>query len=119
MAHQRAIWESVSSGQRVSHGPAQRLRPERLRQKRRIGRNLLDRVRFAIAGNEQDLLFGLVGKLSAVVGPLMYGGIVLILQPRLGTLAYQVAILSLLVLMVIGVAILRRVPQPPPSELEA
>ncbi len=64
-------------------------------------------------------LFGLVGKLSAVVGPLMYGGIVLILQPQLGTLAYQVAILSLLVLMVIGVAILRDVPQPPSSELEA
>jgi UMF1 family MFS transporter len=64
-------------------------------------------------------LFGLVGKLSAVVGPLMYGGIVLILQPQLGTLAYQIAILSLLVLMVIGVAILRGVPQPPPSELEA
>jgi hypothetical protein len=49
----------------------------------------------------------------------MYGGIVLILQPQLGTLAYQVAILSLLVLMVIGVAILRDVPQPPSSELEA
>lgn len=64
-------------------------------------------------------LFGLVGKLSAVVGPLMYGGIVLILQPQLGTLAYQVAILSLLVLMLIGLAILRGVPQPPPAEIEA
>jgi UMF1 family MFS transporter len=64
-------------------------------------------------------LFGLVGKLSAVVGPLMYGGIVLILQPQLGTLAYQIAILSLLVLMLIGLAILRGVPQPPPAEIKA
>lgn len=61
-------------------------------------------------------LFGLVGKLSAVVGPLMYGGIVLILQPQLGTLAYQIAILSLLALMLIGIVILRSVPQPPVVE---
>jgi UMF1 family MFS transporter len=63
-------------------------------------------------------LFGLVGKLSAVVGPLMYGGIVLILQPQLGTLAYQIAILSLLVLMLIGLAIVRGVPQPPAMEVQ-
>ncbi|MEO8510339.1 MAG: MFS transporter [Chloroflexota bacterium] len=63
-------------------------------------------------------LFGLVGKLSAVVGPLTYGGIVLILQPRLGTLAYQIAILSLLVLMLIGLVILRGVPQPPAVEAQ-
>jgi UMF1 family MFS transporter len=58
-------------------------------------------------------LFGLVGKLSAVVGPILYGGIVLLLEPSLGRGAYQVAILSLLVLLAIGVWILRAVPEPP------
>ena len=57
-------------------------------------------------------LFGLVGKLSAVVGPILYGTIVLVLEPSMGRGAYQVAILSLLVLMVVGVAILRGVPEP-------
>jgi MFS transporter, UMF1 family len=51
-------------------------------------------------------LFGLVGKLSAVVGPILYGTIILLLEERLGTVAYQIAILSLLLLMVIGVWIL-------------
>ena len=60
-------------------------------------------------------LFGLVGKLSAVVGPIVYGTIVLVLEPSLDRGAYQVAILSLLVLMVIGVWILRPVPEPPPT----
>ncbi len=58
-------------------------------------------------------LFGLVGKLSAVVGPILYGTIVLVLEPSLDTGAYQVAILSLLALMVVGVWILRGVPEPP------
>jgi UMF1 family MFS transporter len=57
-------------------------------------------------------LFGLVGKLSAVVGPILYGTIVLLLEPSLDRGAYQVAILSLLALMVIGVWILRDVPEP-------
>ena len=55
-------------------------------------------------------LYGLVGKLSAVIGPLAYGGLVAILLPSMGTGAYQVAILSLLVLMVIGLLIIRGVP---------
>ena len=64
-------------------------------------------------------LFGLVGKLSAVVGPVLYGTIVLLLEPSLDRGAYQVAILSLLALMVIGVWILRAVPEPPlPAELD-
>ena len=59
-------------------------------------------------------LYGLAGKLSAVVGPLLYGVIVATLDPdRVGPIAYQVAILSLLVLMVIGILIVRGVPEPP------
>jgi UMF1 family MFS transporter len=64
-------------------------------------------------------LYGMAGKLSAVVGPLLFGWIVLILDPeRNGPFAYQIAILSLLVLMVIGFLIVRRVPEgaPPPSD---
>ncbi len=57
-------------------------------------------------------LYGLAGKFSAVIGPLLYGGIVFALLPTLGQGAYQVAILSLLVLMVIGFAIVRTVPEP-------
>ncbi|HET7685161.1 MAG TPA: MFS transporter [Candidatus Limnocylindria bacterium] len=61
-------------------------------------------------------LYGLAGKLSAVIGPLMYGAIIFVLDPeRIGPVAYQVAILSLLVLMVIGVLIVRGVPEPPPA----
>jgi UMF1 family MFS transporter len=59
-------------------------------------------------------LYGLAGKLSAVIGPLLYGVIVATLDPdRVGRIAYQVAILSLLVLMVIGILIVRGVPEPP------
>jgi MFS transporter, UMF1 family len=55
-------------------------------------------------------LYGLAGKASAVVGPLLYGGIIGLLQPSLGRDAYRIAILSLLLLMVIGFLIVRRVP---------
>jgi UMF1 family MFS transporter len=61
-------------------------------------------------------LYGLAGKLSAVIGPLLYGGIIFWLDPeRSGPIAYQVAILSLLVLMVVGYVIVRGVPEPPPA----
>jgi MFS transporter, UMF1 family len=56
-------------------------------------------------------LYGLAGKFSAVVGPIAYGSIVALLLRPLGKPAYQVAILSLLVLMVIGFLIVRRVPE--------
>jgi UMF1 family MFS transporter len=56
-------------------------------------------------------LYGLAGKLSAVVGPILYGGIVFALLPVMGKGAYQVAILSLLVLMVVGYLIVRGVPE--------
>ena len=56
-------------------------------------------------------LYGLAGKFSAVVGPIAYGSIVGLLLAPLGKTAYQIAILSLLVLMVIGFLIVRRVPE--------
>ncbi|MDQ3880431.1 MAG: MFS transporter [Chloroflexota bacterium] len=55
-------------------------------------------------------LYGLAGKFSAVVGPFLYGSIVGLLLDRLGQAAYQVAILSLLVLMLAGLWIVRAVP---------
>ena len=58
-------------------------------------------------------LFGLVGKLSAVIGPLLYGGIVFVLLEPLGRAAYSVAILSLLALMLVGLWLLRGVGEPP------
>jgi UMF1 family MFS transporter len=58
-------------------------------------------------------LFGLVGKLAAVVGPLLYGFIVFLLLEPLGRGAYSVAILSLLALMLVGLWLLRSVPEPP------
>ncbi|HET9345198.1 MAG TPA: MFS transporter [Candidatus Limnocylindrales bacterium] len=47
-------------------------------------------------------LYGLVGKGSQVIGQLLFGGILLLFQPILGVGAYQLAVLSLLVTMVIG-----------------
>jgi UMF1 family MFS transporter len=56
-------------------------------------------------------LYGLVGKFSAVIGPLIYGIIVASLLSSLGRGAYQVAIASLFVLLLIGTWILRGVPE--------
>jgi UMF1 family MFS transporter len=56
-------------------------------------------------------LYGLAGKFSAVIGPIAYGSIVGLLLGPLGKTAYQIAILSLLVLMVIGYLIVRKVPE--------
>ncbi len=56
-------------------------------------------------------LYGLVGKFSAVIGPVLYGVIVLVLLPPLGKIAYQAAILSLLALLLVGYLIVRRVPE--------
>ena len=65
-------------------------------------------------------LYGLVGKFSAVVGPLVYGAIVAMLLDSLGRGAYQVAIASLFVLLLVGIAILRGVPEgEPESEVAA
>jgi UMF1 family MFS transporter len=56
-------------------------------------------------------LFGLAGKFSAVVGPILYGAIIYFFLEPLGRTAYQIAILSLLVLLGIGYWILRGVPE--------
>lgn len=56
-------------------------------------------------------LYGLVGKLSAVVGPLVYGTVVDLLLRDLGRAAYQLAIASLLGLLLIGIFIMRHVPE--------
>jgi UMF1 family MFS transporter len=47
-------------------------------------------------------LYGLVGKGSQVIGQLAYGAVIFLLFDSLGTGAYQIAVLSLLVTMVIG-----------------
>ncbi|MGH2401340.1 MAG: MFS transporter [Candidatus Limnocylindria bacterium] len=60
-------------------------------------------------------LYGLVGKFSAVVGPLIYGIIVASLLGSLDRGAYQVAIGSLFVLLVVGIWILRGVPEGEPE----
>jgi len=54
-------------------------------------------------------LYGLVGKGSQVVGQLLYGLILLLLFDTLGNGAYQVAVLSLLVTMLIGLWLIRPV----------
>jgi UMF1 family MFS transporter len=54
-------------------------------------------------------LYGLAGKLSAVTGPLLYGTIVAVLFEPLGRGAFQVAILSLFLVMALGLWLLRPV----------
>jgi UMF1 family MFS transporter len=57
-------------------------------------------------------LYGLAGKFSAVSGPLLYGVIVsTLLSAGWGDGAYQLGILSFLVLMLIGFSIVRKVPE--------
>ena len=51
-------------------------------------------------------LYGLVGKGSQVIGTLLYGLILFLFIDRIGIGAYQVAVLSLLVTMLIGVWLL-------------
>ena len=56
-------------------------------------------------------LYGLAGKFSAVTGPVLYGIIVsTLLDAGWGKGAYQMGILSFLILMAIGIALLRTVP---------
>jgi UMF1 family MFS transporter len=47
-------------------------------------------------------IYGLVGKGSQVIGQLLYGALIFLLLDTLGSGAYQVAVLSLLVTMLIG-----------------
>ena len=56
-------------------------------------------------------LYGLAGKFSAVTGPVLYGIIVsTLLDAGWGKGAYQMGILSFLILMLIGIVLLRSVP---------
>jgi UMF1 family MFS transporter len=64
-------------------------------------------------------LYGLVGKASAVVGPILYGTIVALLLDTLDRGAYQVAIGSLFVLLLVGIWILRSVPEGTPGDEQA
>ena len=64
-------------------------------------------------------LYGLVGKFSAVVGPLVYGIIVASLLATLGRDAYRVAIASLFVLLLLGIWILRGGPEGEPENDDA
>jgi MFS-type transporter involved in bile tolerance (Atg22 family) len=67
-------------------------------------------------------LYGLAGKFSAVTGPVLYGVIVSsLLDAGWGKSAYQVGILSFLILMVVGLLLLRGVPDPgtEPGDAEA
>ena len=54
-------------------------------------------------------LYGLVGKGSQVIGQLLFGAIVFLLVDSLGVVAYQIAVLSLLVTMLIGLWLIRPV----------
>jgi MFS transporter, UMF1 family len=54
-------------------------------------------------------IYGLVGKASQVIGQALYGAIVFLLLGPLGIAAYQVAILSLIVTMLIGLWLVRTV----------
>jgi UMF1 family MFS transporter len=64
-------------------------------------------------------LYGLVGKFSAVVGPVVYGAIVATLLGSMDRGAYQIAIASLFILLLVGVWILRGVPAGRPENEEA
>jgi UMF1 family MFS transporter len=56
-------------------------------------------------------LYNLTGKFSAVLGPLLWGTTLLLLDPRqYGQFAYQVAIATLLVMVLIGLALHLRTP---------
>jgi UMF1 family MFS transporter len=59
-------------------------------------------------------LYGLAGKFSAVTGPVLYGATVAtLLDAGWGKTAYQVGIFTFLILMAIGYALLRTVPDRP------
>ncbi|MDQ3127753.1 MAG: MFS transporter [Chloroflexota bacterium] len=54
-------------------------------------------------------LYGLVGKGSQVIGQILYGATIFLLLDRFGVGAYQIAVLSLLVTMLIGYWLIRPV----------
>jgi MFS transporter, UMF1 family len=56
-------------------------------------------------------VYGLAGRASAVVGPVVYGAIVAALVEPLGRGAYQIAIVSLMVPLAVGFALAWRLPR--------
>ncbi len=54
-------------------------------------------------------IYGMVGRFAAITGPLVWGIVVYLLEDR-GTLAYRAAIASLLVMLLAGSWVLRRIP---------
>ena len=56
-------------------------------------------------------LYGLVGKGSSVIGGVLYGLEVFLLQPILGSGAYTVGLLTLLAAMLVGMYLLEGVPE--------
>ncbi len=84
-----------------------------------VDRLMLLRLAPADRVGEMFGLYGLVGKFSAIIGPITYGIIVSTLLSSLGRDAYRVAIASLFVLLLIGIWILRGVPEDEPASEEA
>ncbi len=64
-------------------------------------------------------VYGLVGKASQVIGSLLYGAIVFLLFDTLGNGAYQIAVLSLLGTMLIGLWLVWPVRDDPPVSTQA
>jgi UMF1 family MFS transporter len=63
-------------------------------------------------------LYGLVGKGSQVIGQLLYGVTLFLLLDTFKVGAYQLAVLTLLVTMLIGYWLLRSVPDPGEGSVE-
>ena len=74
-------------------------------------RLLLMRLARAERIGEMLGVYGLVGKLSAIIGPALYTNIVAALLHDLGRGAYQVGIISLFGLLAVGFLLLRGVPE--------
>jgi len=55
-------------------------------------------------------LYGMVGRFSAITGPLVWGGVIYALEGT-GVLAYRAAIVSLLAMLLAGAWVLRGVPE--------
>ena len=56
-------------------------------------------------------IYGMIGRFSAITGPLLWGAIVYLLEGT-GALAYRVAVGSLLLMLLAGAAVLTRVEEP-------
>jgi UMF1 family MFS transporter len=67
-----------------------------------------------LIGNNEKLgeffgLYALSGRLAAVIGPILWGLVILFGKP-FGVFRYKIAVMVLFIMMVIGLIILRKVP---------